>query len=854
MARKGDKLKRYRDKRHAGQTSEPFGGARKGVASHEGGLFVVQMHAARRLHWDLRLEIDGVLRSWAVPRGFSSDPNTKRLAVQTEDHPLEYVDYEGVIPEGNYGAGGMIVWDRGIWTPLEPVDAGYAEGKLLFELRGHKLRGVWTLVRTKELDGRHWLLIKKPDGAATPGRDGDFDPTSVMSGLTVEELEEGRARSRAAHLAERLAALGAPRAAVDPASLEVMLAQPCTTPFDDPAWVFELKYDGYRLIAHRDHAVVRLRYRSGREATGSFPEVVTSLLALPFERFLIDTEVVVLDDDARPNFGRLQDRAPLTRPLDVERGMRENPVVLYAFDLLAFGDFDVRPLPLLERKALLRELIPPRGILRFADHIATHGTTLMREIERIGVEGMVAKRADSRYLPGRTDAWRKIRLEFTEDLVIGGYSRPRGQRTGFRGLILGAYDEDGALQPVGRAGSGFSDTQLAEIHAKLRAREREASPFAVSPKVPDAVWVTPELVAEVRYKNLSRDGVLRGPVFVRLREDKPAHACRLPLAGGLFAAPARRESPETAPAPAPAVVKKVVITNPDKVFWPEDGYTKQDLVDYYRSIAPWLLPYLRDRPMVLTRYPDGIDGKSFFQKNAPPYVPSWVRTERLWNDEAQREIEYFVCDDEDALLYVANMAAIPLHVRAARLSSDTRPDWCILDLDPKSAPFRDVITIARFIHDLADALALPNFCKTSGSSGLHVLFPLGGTMTYDQCKSFARVLAQIVAEALPEIATIERTVPKRKGKVYIDFLQNGHGRLLVSPLCVRPLPRAPVSAPILWEQVGEGLDPRQFTLRNVHEHLGRHGDPMTSLLRETPDLPAVLERLHARLSTSRGPP
>lgn len=846
VARKGDKLETYRAKRHAARTTEPFGSGRAATTGGSGGLFVVQMHAARRLHWDLRLEIDGVLRSWAVPRGFSSDPNTKRLAVQTEDHPIEYVDYEGVIPDGNYGAGGMIVWDRGTWTPLEPIDTGFEEGKLLFELRGHKLRGVWTLVRTKELDGRHWLLIKKPDAAATPGRDGDFDPTSVLSGLTVEELEEGRARVRASALAERLAELGVPRLTEAPARFSPMLAVPVDEAFDDPDWVFELKYDGYRVLADREYEQATLRYRSGRDATHAFPELVRALLALPYPQLTLDGEIVVLDDDARPNFGRLHDRAALTRPLDIERAMRENPVVLYAFDLLRVGDFDLRGLPLLERKAWLREVLPPSGILRFADHIPEHGHALMREVRRLGVEGIVAKRSRHPYVAGRSDAWRKIRIEYSEDLVVVGFTRAQGNRKGFKGLLLAAYDDD-ALRYVGRAGSGFTDGELVTLHAALDELVRPTSPVVGAPVIPDAVWVEPRFVAEIKYKNLSRDGVLRAPVFLRLRPDKAPHECRFPLAG------ARHEGddappPDPAPAPASPAPRRVVLSNPDKVFWPADGYTKRDLVEYYRTIAPWLLPYLRDRPMVLTRYPDGIEGKSFFQKNAPPYVPSWVRTERLWNDEAQREIEYFVCDDEDALVYVANMAAIPLHVRAARLSSDTRPDWCILDLDPKGAPFGDVVRIARFIHELADALALPNFCKTSGSTGLHVLFPLGGQLSYEQCKSFARVLAQVVAESLREIATIERHVPKRQGKVYVDFLQNGHGKLLVSPLCVRPLPGAPVSTPLRWSEVEDALDPRAFTIATVPARLAAEGDALAPLLRERPDLAVVLDRLHRRLT------
>jgi len=853
----GDGLSKYRAKRSADATLEPFGG-RPGADSttDKPRLFVVQMHAARRLHWDLRLEIDGVLRSWAVPRGPSLDPAVKRLAVQTEDHPIEYLDFEGVIPRGNYGAGEMIVWDRGTWVPLEPVDEGYAAGKLLFELRGHKLRGVWTLVRTQGADGHQWLLIKKPDGAAIPGHDGEFEPASILSGLTVDELREGHDPHAA--LLETIADIDPPRRHVDVEQAGVMLARSDDEAFDDPEWVFEIKYDGYRVLAARDDDSVRLRYRSGRSTTDAYPEIVRSLAALPFRRFILDAEVVVLDDDARPNFARLQERAPLGRLRDIEAAMRLHPVTLYAFDILAFDAFDLRELPLVQRKALLKEMLPPTGVVRYADHIAERGLALMEQVLRIGVEGIVAKRANSPYVAGRTDQWRKIRIEHTADLVIVGFEPPSGNRLGFRSVNVGAYAGERLIH-VGRVGGGFSDAELIALRNELD--ERVVGSCSVDEignldGQDQICWVRPEIVIEVRYQNVTRDRMLRAPRFLRMRPDKGPNECTLPLPGERIPTITTSPQPQTFVEPAPAAAesepeddgnRRVVISNPRKIFWPNERYTKLDLVNYYRTVSPWLLPYLRDRPLVLTRYPDGIEGKSFFQKHAPPYTPKWVRTQVIWNEEEREEMEYFVVDDEDALAFVANMAAIPFHIRASRLSTVQQPDWCNLDLDPKTAPFPDVVRVAQHIHALCDEIGLPSYCKTSGSTGLHILVPLGAAFTFAQCKVFAELLARIVSAQLDGIATIERTLSKRRGRVYVDYGQNGHGRLLASPLCVRPLPGAPVSTPLRWEEVTSDLNPRAFTIATVPARLAAEGDPMASMLGQRPDLPAILERLLARI-------
>ncbi len=854
-------LETYRAKRSADRTAEPFSDATTAPSATaiasvgEPRQFVIQKHAARRLHWDVRLEIGGVLRSWAVPRGPSLDPSVKRLAVMTEDHPLEYVHFEGIIPEGNYGAGAMIVWDRGLWVPLEPVAAGLESGKLLFELRGHKLRGVWTLVRTKEADGRQWLLIKKPDGAASTAGASAPDEASILSGLTIEELRSGT--DRAATIREELRTLGAPRRTVYPLKLDLMQAQTWPEPFTDPKWIFELKYDGYRLLAAKDDDGVLLRYRSGRIATDAFPEISRTLEALPFTRFVIDGEVVVLDDNAQANFQRLQKRAMLQRGRDIESAMREHPVTLYAFDLLGFDDHDLRGLDVVQRKALLRRLLPASGPVRFADHIPGQGEALMAEVRKLGVEGIVAKRSDARYVGERSDLWRKIRIERTDDFVIVGFTRPSGGRVGLGALHLAAYQGD-ALHYVGRVGTGLSDAMLNTLLAALEPRVRATAPVD-GESVPTGdkhLWVEPELVAEVRYKHLTDISLLRHPVFLRLRDDKPATECDFPDSASEND-PAPPQGPPPGPGPEPEseppaenAPSKVVISNLDKVFWPEEGYTKGDLIEYYRQVSPWLLPYLRDRPLVLTRYPDGIEGKNFFQKNAPPYIPDWLRTRTMWSEHAQREIEYFVCNDVDSIVYLANLATIPLHVWGSRVASIQSPDWCILDLDPKTAPFAHVVQIALHIRELTEQIGMPAYIKTSGSTGLHVVMPLGGQCTYEQCRMFAEILARVVAEELKDIATVERSMKARRGRVYIDFGQNGHGRLLVSPFSVRPKPKAPVSTPLSWDEVVPTLDHQAFTIANVPRTMAhRDHDPFAAVLGPAPNLQEVLAKLVPRLPT-----
>jgi bifunctional non-homologous end joining protein LigD len=851
--RKPDPLGPYRAKRALERTPEPGGSLGRAAHPAGGGLFVVHKHAARRLHFDLRLEMDGVLRSWAVPKGPSYHTADKRLAVLVEDHPLEYGDFEGMIPEGNYGAGAVIVWDRGRWEPVEDPVAGLEKGKLLFDLHGVKLRGRWTLVKLTKGE-KEWLFIKERDGYANPSTPPPGEE-SVLSGLTVEELQAGHTPTEG--IRAELERLGAPRREVRPEASHIMLAEPRERPFSDPAWLFELKLDGYRLLAARQDAQARLISRNGNDLSSSFPEVIRALATLPVSRFLLDGEVVALDGAGRPNFQRLQQRAKLSRVLDIRRAVVENPVTFFAFDLLAVDDFDLRPLPLSARKEVLRKLVPQTGLIRFLDHFEGEGEVLYDQVQKLGLEGIVAKKSDSPYRSGRSPSWLKIRTRCTDDFVVVGFTATKGKRAGFGALLLGQY-VNGELTYTGRAGTGFSDSQLTEVRSTLEALRRSDAPCGgpISQEKGTA-WTEPRLVCEVEFTEWTDEGLLRQPVFLRFRDDKNPEEC---IGGGEAGRGVSEEIDGTDDSSETVVTlseekgpkqssepRNVDYTNLKKIFWPDEGYTKGDLIEYYRTIGPWLLPYLADRPVVLTRYPDGIKGKSFFQKDAPGFVPEWVRTERMWSEQAEREIDYFVCDDEPGLLYVINLGTVPLHVWASRTASIDRPDWCVLDLDPKDAPFAHVVRVAQITHEVCEEIGLPHLVKTSGSSGLHVLIPLAGQCNYDECRSLGELLARLIVAELPEIATIMRQVSRRDGKVYVDYLQNGAGRLLVAPFSVRPLPGAPVSMPLSWNEVDDKLDIRSFTIENAVERMRNlKTDPLRDVLSVVPDLSDALERLGRR--------
>ncbi len=832
MARAADpKLDRYRDKRRFSETSEPAGGK---VRHSAGPLqFVVHHHGARSTHYDLRLEFNGVLRSWAVPKGPSPDQAEKRFAALVEDHPLEYADFEGRIPDGNYGAGWTIVWDRGAWKPLEDPITGFDKGKLLFELQGTKLKGRWTLVRiknsrTKEDTGKDWLLIKERDDQLLPGKTtSDYPMGSVFSGLSLDDLNHEVDVQK--KLQRRLRGSKAPDwQGKFPGTLKPMLAA-SAEPFDHKDWVFEAKYDGYRMLAVKQLDQVQLLSRNGNNLAPAFPEIADLVSRLPFDNLIIDAEAIVPDENGIPDFDRIQKRGQVKNSRAVSRLVQRYPATLYCFDLLALEGKDLRKLPLSKRKKLLQDILPAPGLLKLSEHIKRQGQALFTAAAEMGLEGIVAKRADSLYQGGRSSDWLKCRVDLSDDFVISGY---RVKASGhLRSLSLAQY-LDGKLVYRGNVGSGLDGNTSARLEDELGGL-KHASPPLNSPSQKDYIWVKPELVCEVQYKTLTSQGQLRHPVFLRLRSDKIPEACT----------PQDRSLAEPAVSQA-AEERQVTISNPDKVFWPKEGYSKGDLLDYYEAIAPWLLPWLKDRPLVLTRYPDGIEGKSFFQKDAPAFAPEWMKTVSLWSESTERELCYFVVDSLESLLYIANMATIPIHIQHARLTSPQQPDWCVLDLDPKDASFEDVITIAKAIRSLCEDIGLDSYVKTTGSTGLHILIPLQQQLSFDDSRVLGELLARVIVQQLPDIATTIRTPSRRKGRVYVDFLQNGAGKLIAAPYCLRPLPGAPVAMPLRWHEVNKKLKPDSYHIRNATRRMARlEEDPNIAVLNTEVDILVALEAL-----------
>jgi bifunctional non-homologous end joining protein LigD len=836
-------LKSYRLKRDPERTPEPFGQESRGRALPAGAAraFVVQQHDARNMHWDLRLEIGGVLASWAVPRGPTLDPREKRLAVRTEDHPIEYADFEGMIPPGNYGAGAMIVWDRGTYHTADGVSPaqGLEKGKLDLVLEGHKLRGRFALVRTRGEGGRQWLLLRK--GQPPLSDEGELveeQAASVLSGLTVRELADGVMRD--AEVLECVREV--PRRVAVARELRPMLAGTADAPFSREGWLFELKYDGVRVIASKSaDAGVELYSRLGRNVGATYPEIERAIGHLPLEQFVLDGEIVALDPEGRSSFELLQRRFTQTDPEAIARVRVEIPVVLYAFDLLSALGRDLRAVPLGVRKAILARFAPRLGFVRFADHVEGDGEALFEAARAHDLEGIVAKRADSRYETGRRSrSWLKIKVPRSATLVIVGLMRGRGSRKALGSLMLAWY-RGSELVYAGNAGSGLDERTIELLLPRLEAARRDAPAFAAAPEASarEVVYCEPELVCEVRYTEVTRAGLLRHPVFVRLRDDQTPTGCQAPLDRG---SAAEAPAPESGSAPGAEPESGLQLTRLDKVFWPIEGYTKGDLLAYYESVWPWVEPYLKERPLVLTRYPDGIDGKFFYQKNAPDFTPDWVEREQI------EGTDYFICNDLRTLLYVVNSGAIPLHVWSARRGSLERPDWLILDLDPKEAPFAHVVRVARHIHALLLELDAPHFVKTSGQDGLHILLPLGARLDHADAKALAEVLARTVCAELPEIATVARPVAARGDRVYVDYLQNGRGKLIAAPFSVRPRPCAPVSTPLTWSQVTTRLDPSRWNVKTTPRRMRRHGDPCRGVLGEPVHVEALLSALGQRLS------
>jgi bifunctional non-homologous end joining protein LigD len=772
-----------------------------------------------------------VLKSWAVPKGPSLDPADRRLAVQVEDHPLDYRTFEGVIPHGNYGAGSVIVWDEGTYTvpgvtgrsaTEGALVAGFGAGRVHVILRGHKLRGGLSLVRTNGGGGKNWLLRKKRDGAAAAS-DVIADAASVRTGRTLADVAKPGRRRRVSVPAD--APMGTLPRAVRP-----MLATPIAEPFDRPAWLFEIKWDGYRTIAEVERGRVRLYSRNHVSFERKFAPVAGALADLGHDA-VFDGEVVVLDDAGRSSFQLLQNYQKTGR----------GRLIYYVFDLLHLDGHDLRPLPLVRRKAVLAKLVPGLALVRLSEHVERAGVALYGAAANRGLEGIIAKDGSSPYREGRRGGeWLKIKTVARQEAVIGGFTAPRGRRTGLGALLLGVH-KGGDLVYIGHTGGGLNGRELTDLRARLQPLVQRGCPFAVRPK-PNApvTWVEPQLVCEVSFKEWTSDGIMRQPIFVGLREDKPAREVRREnpaRPAAVAVAPAERQRRPARGDDSP------VLTHPDKLLWPADGYTKRDLADYYREVAPVLLPYLRDRPQSLHRHPNGIDGPDFFQKDVsgqPP--PPWVKT-ALVPHESGRSRRYVLCQDEPSLLYLANLGCIELNPWLSRVGSLDRPDLLLIHLDPETIPFARVVEVALAVRRLLDRAGASCLCKTSGKSGLHVCVPLAARYVYDVARQFAQLVATHVNRLMPDSTSVIRSPALRQRRVYLDYLQNRYGQTIAGPYSVRPVAGACVSTPLKWSEVRRNLDPSRFTIRTMARRLERVGDLWRPMMGPGVDLELVLNRL-----------
>jgi bifunctional non-homologous end joining protein LigD len=817
-------LRDYIKKRRFDETPEPKGGS-----SGKGKLkFVVQQHHATARHYDFRLEMDGVLKSWAVPKGPSMNPHDHHLAIQTEDHPYDYRKFEGVIPEGNYGAGNVIIWDEGWYEPRDPRGSEKSllkdlkKGHITFIVHGKKLKGEFALIHMEGHKEKEWLLIKKSDEYATEA-DITKQDGSIKSHKHVDDL--------GAH--GKLPDLSKYPKKATPWAVKPMLATLVDNPFSREGWVFEIKWDGYRAIASKKGAELELYSRNGLNFVDRYGPVVEAMKALDHD-VILDGEVAVIDKDGHAHFEWLQDYPHSSQGLTPE----SYKLCYCIFDILWCDGHDVRDMPLLQRKALLKSVMPTHPALLYSDHIETDGLQLFKHMQKQGLEGMIAKQANSTYRENvRGDAWLKIKTSLRQEVVIGGYTEPRGGRKYLGSLIVGTY-ENGQLHYAGHSGGGIADADRKKLRDRLARIERKSSPFVTEPKPNAPVhWVRPELVGEMEFSEWTSEGYMRHPQFKGLRPDKKPTQVR-------------REKPQLTkipPVKGPSSSKgdgglPFEQTHLDKVFFPKYKYTKGDLFKYYESVAQYILPYLQDRPMSMNRMPNGITGESFYQKNNE-HLPDWVPSADIFSESNNENLHWIVGGDLNTLLYMVQLGCIELHPWNSRVGHLEKPDWIVIDLDPEGVKFTDVIEVAKVVHQVCDEWKIPTYPKTSGKTGIHVFIPLGAKYTYEQAKNVAHLIVLEVNQRMPGITSVERMPEKRKHKIYLDFLQNREGQTLAAPYSARPIQTANVSMPLHWEEVKKGLDPSDFTIKNTLSRLKRTGDLWKPVMGKGIDLQKILENM-----------
>lgn len=896
-------LVEYKKKRSFNRTPEPTGGKGSGKKLH----FVIQKHAASRLHYDFRLEMEGVLKSWAVPKGPSMNPADKRLAMLVEDHPYDYKNFEGNIPEGNYGAGTVIIWDEGTYEPLEEVKGkaaqekillkGFHSGSLKFRLHGEKLKGEFVLVKTPRRADNAWLLIKHRDEHASQEDISELDE-SVKSGMTLEEVsgdpnaEEwqsnksssgkkskttprkgvakkkmipnpggSKVRPNGTHQssAAKLPGNAKGKKSAIPEDIEPMLATLADKPMDQPGWTYEIKWDGFRSISYLRNKDIDIRSRNNKKFNEKFYPIRQALEDWNI-RAVVDGEITVINKKGYPDFSALQ----------TWRSEADGELVYYLFDLLWYDGYNLMNLPLSSRREILAKIVPGAGPIRVSESFDVSGSELMALAGKMGLEGIVAKREESIYQPGqRSKDWLKIKTIKQQEVVIGGYTRNENSSKLISALLVGLF-QDEQLVFTGPVGTGFTMEMQKDLVKKLKALETKTCPFSEvpdynkpsrfrpNPPKAEVRWVRPELVAEVNYRTLASDGTFRHPSFKGLREDKDAQdvVWEQPIAAAELTA--AEDKNRIISAPDDATVRKTLLnpndetqvrkieghdlkfTNLSKIFWPEMKVTKRDMLNYYYQVVPYMLPYMKDRPQTLNRFPNGIHGKSFYQKDVTGKVPEWIQTHKYYSEADEREKHFLVCSGEASLLYIASLGCIEINPWSSRTDTPDNPDWCIIDLDPDKNTFDQVIEAAQVTRAVLNDMGVPSFCKTSGSTGLHIYIPLGGRYTYEDSKEFGRVVARVVHEQIPSFTSIERLTSNRKGKMYIDFLQNRPQATVAGPYSLRPKPGAPVSMPLHWDEVRKGLKITDFNIRNAIPRLRETGDLFEGVLGKGIDIEKAL--------------
>lgn len=860
-------LERYRHKRDFQVTPEPAGRVPK--ARSRGLAFVVQKHAASRLHYDFRLELNGVLLSWAVPKGPSLDPNDKRLAMHVEDHPLEYGEFEGVIPPKQYGAGTVMVWDRGTWLPTTDPGEAYAKGRLKFQLHGGKLEGGWNLVRSRssQYGDKSWLLFKEADDFARLGPEALITqdrPDSVITGRSLEQIaaqadrvwhsnqsvaanvKHGAAgRKRKSKPVASLAKVKGARKGALPDLLDAQLATLAKSPPSGPAWVHEIKYDGYRMLCRIAAGQAQMVSRSAKDWTDDFSSLARTLAQLPVESAWLDGEVVVVDAQGRSSFQALQNALS---------GKGTAPLIYFAFDLLYLDGVDLRGVALAERKQLLKKLLAAApATLKYSEHFAASGAAFLDNVQTLGLEGMISKRADLPYQPGRGTAWLKVKCVRRQELVIGGFTDPEGSREGFGALLLGVYEPDGGLAYSGKVGTGFNAASLRSLSRALKALVREDPPFHNPPRGAEARrahWVEPVLVAEVAFTEWTADGTLRHPSFQGLREDKPARevvregvsSARETAHGTPSKAPPRPTSHATAGRNA---IAGVVLSNPDKLLYPEARLAKRDLASYYVKVGERMLPHLRGRPLSLVRCPNGWDGKCFYQKNADDSVHDAISRVLISNDDGKDSI-YMMAESVTALVALLQMGVLELHPWGSQSKTLAFPDRLVFDLDPdESLPWDDLKQAVLVVRTLLESVGLVPFLRTTGGKGLHVVVPIEPSRSWEHVKGFTKAVAELLERTFPDRFTAKLLKISRRGRIFIDYLRNAEGATAVAAYSLRAKANAPVATPIAWEELAKDVRFAHFNARNVPGRLARlKKDPWQAIgEREVALTPALMAKV-----------